>query len=112
MKLEFSSQIFEKRSNMKFHQNLSSRRRVPCARTDGQTDMTKLIVACRNFANALKNGYNVYTKACRHNWQRLSLSFAVSILLAINVPSSHVFLTFESEDLCSSLCVKDKLSRL
>jgi hypothetical protein len=37
---------------MEFYQNLSSGSRVvPC----GQTDMTKLIVAFRNFANAPKN---------------------------------------------------------
>jgi hypothetical protein len=48
MKFEFSRQIFEKVSD-KFHQNPSSGSRVvPC----GQTDMTKLIVAFRNFANA------------------------------------------------------------
>jgi hypothetical protein len=28
---------------------------VPCGRTDGQRDVTKLIVASRNFANAPKN---------------------------------------------------------
>ena len=28
---------------------------VPCGQTDGPTDMTKLIVAFRNFANASKN---------------------------------------------------------
>ena len=28
---------------------------VPCGRTDGRTDMTKLIVAFRNFTNASKN---------------------------------------------------------
>ena len=51
MKLEFSRQIFEKVSNIKFHQNPSSGSRVvPC----GRTDMTKLIVAFRNFANAPK----------------------------------------------------------
>ena len=52
MKLEFSRQIFEKSSNIKFHENPSSGSRVvPCRRTD----MTKLIVAFRNFANAPKN---------------------------------------------------------
>jgi len=37
--VEFSQQIFEKYSNIKFHENPSSGRRVvPCGRTDGQTD--------------------------------------------------------------------------
>ena len=49
MKLEFSRLIFEKSSNIKFHENpLSGSRAVPC----GRTDMTKLMVAFRNFANA------------------------------------------------------------
>ena len=39
MKLEFSRQIFEKVSNIKFHQNPSSGSRVvPCGQKDGQTD--------------------------------------------------------------------------
>jgi hypothetical protein len=41
---------------MNLHENLSSGSRVfPCRRTDGQADMTKLIVAFRNFVNATKN---------------------------------------------------------
>ena len=56
MQYEFSGQVFEKRSNIKFHQDPSIGCRViPCGQTDGQTDMTKLIVAFRNFANAHKN---------------------------------------------------------
>jgi hypothetical protein len=56
MKLEFSLQIFEKFSNIKFHENPSiGSRVVPCGRTDGQADMTKLIAAFRNFANAPAN---------------------------------------------------------
>jgi len=48
MKLEFSRQIFEIYANIKFHENPSSGIRVvPC----GQTDVTKLAVAFRNFAN-------------------------------------------------------------
>ena len=48
-KLEFFPQIFEKYSNIKFYENPSSGSRVvPC----GQTDMTKPIVAFRNFVNA------------------------------------------------------------
>jgi hypothetical protein len=54
MKLEFSRQIFEKFSNIKFHENPSSGSRVPCGRPDGRQDMT-LIVAFHNFANAPKN---------------------------------------------------------
>jgi hypothetical protein len=57
MKLDFYLQIFEKkRLNIKFNQNsFSGSRVVPCGRTDGQTDMTKLIAAFRNFANAPNN---------------------------------------------------------
>jgi hypothetical protein len=52
MELEFSRQIFEKFSNIKFHDNPSiGSRVVPCERAE----MTKLIVAFRNFANAPKN---------------------------------------------------------
>jgi hypothetical protein len=53
MKLELSEHIFEKSSNIKFHENPSSGIRVvPC----GRTDVTKLIVAFRNIAKALENG--------------------------------------------------------
>ena len=48
----FSSHVFETSSNLKFHENSSSGSRVfPC----GRTDMTKLIAAFRNYANAPKN---------------------------------------------------------
>jgi hypothetical protein len=57
MKLEISLHIFEKYSNFKFDKNPSSRSQVvPCGRTDGQTDTTKLIVVFGNFANAPKSG--------------------------------------------------------
>jgi hypothetical protein len=56
MALEFSRQIFEKRSNIKLLQNpFCGSRVVPCGRTDGRTDLTNLIVAFRNFVNAPKN---------------------------------------------------------
>jgi hypothetical protein len=64
MKVEFSQQIFEQSSNIKFHENLSSGSRgVPCGRTGRHTDMTKLIVAFRNIANAPKNTHKVMCMA-------------------------------------------------
>ena len=56
MKLTFPRQRFEKYPNIKFHKNPSSGGRVvPFGGMDGQTDMMKLIVTFRNFANSLKN---------------------------------------------------------
>ena len=60
MKLEFSRQILKKYPNFKFHKNPSNGSRVfPCGRTDRRTDMTKPIVAFRNFANAPKKHTNI-----------------------------------------------------
>jgi len=53
MNLEFSGQIFEKYSNIKFHENLPMGAELFHAE-DGRTDMTKLIVAFRKFSNASK----------------------------------------------------------
>jgi hypothetical protein len=62
MKLEVSPKIFGKYWNIEFHENPSSGIRVvPCGRTDGQTDMTKLIVAFCNFSNAPKNMFKTAT---------------------------------------------------
>jgi hypothetical protein len=56
MKLEFSWQISEKYSNIKFHESLSSGSWVvPYGRMNRQPDMMKLTVAFPNFANAPKN---------------------------------------------------------
>jgi hypothetical protein len=55
MKLEISRQIFETFPNIKFRENPSSGSLVfPCGRMDEQGDMTKLIVAFRDFAKAPK----------------------------------------------------------
>jgi len=55
MKLAISRQIFEKYSNIRFHDKaFSGSRAVPCGRTDRRTDMTNLLVTFRNSANALK----------------------------------------------------------
>ena len=53
MKLEFSRQIFEIYSHINVHENPSSGSRVVlCGQMDGRTDITKLIVPFRNFANS------------------------------------------------------------
>ena len=62
--IEFSLRIFEKSSNIKFHENVSSGSRVvPCGRKDswtgGQTDMTKLIFAFCKIANTPKSEADV-----------------------------------------------------
>ena len=52
---EFSQQIIEKSSNIKFKKNPSSGNRVvPCRWTDRQTEMIKIIVTFCNFANMPK----------------------------------------------------------
>jgi hypothetical protein len=68
MKLESWRQIFEKPSNVKFHKNSSFKSQyVPW----GQTGMTKLIVAFRNFTKALKNGRP--KPHCKSHFPQLSL---------------------------------------
>ena len=55
MKLKFSWYIFEKYSNINLHENPPSGSRVvPRGRSDGRTDMMKVIVAVCNFVNAPK----------------------------------------------------------
>jgi hypothetical protein len=53
IKFVFPRQIFEKFSNSKFHENPPMGAELFHA--DGQTDVTKLIVAIRSSANAPKN---------------------------------------------------------
>jgi hypothetical protein len=68
IKCEFLKDIFEKYSNVKFNENTSSGSRdVSCGRTDGQSDVTKLIVAFRSFANAPKNVTLVITDNVRNS---------------------------------------------
>jgi hypothetical protein len=47
---------FQKYSNIEFHENPSSGSRVvPCGRTEGYADVTKLLFAFRSFMKAPKN---------------------------------------------------------
>jgi len=63
IQLDFSRQIFEKSSDSKLHENPSIWNRVaPC----GQTDVTKLIVTFRNFANAPKKGSSYKIISIQH----------------------------------------------
>ena len=55
MKHGLARHIFEKYSNIKFHENPSFH---ADRQTDERTDMMKVIVAFRNFANAPKNKYS------------------------------------------------------
>jgi hypothetical protein len=54
MKLDFSLQIFEKKKEFKYQISKISPVGVEIFHADVQTDLTKLIVAFRNFANAPK----------------------------------------------------------
>jgi len=68
MKLEFSQQIFEKRSNISpvgaklFHTD-----RQTDSQTDGQTDITKLIITFHNFANMSKEWFTILVKWRQQN---------------------------------------------
>ena len=56
MNFDFSRHNFNKYSDAKFNDNASTGSRdVPCGRIDGQTDMTNLIIAFRNFVKAPYN---------------------------------------------------------
>jgi hypothetical protein len=71
--------VFEKYSNIKFHENSSSGSKVvPCRQmdrqTDGQTDMTKPIVSFHIFANAPKNSQDQSL-----SWLRVKLEMYVDV---------------------------------
>jgi len=56
MTLEFSRQSFEQYSYIKFHENPSVATEM--FQANRRSDMTKLMVAFRNFANSPKNSTN------------------------------------------------------
>jgi len=58
--LNFLERFSKKSSNIEFDENPSSGSRVVSrGQTDGQTDMTKLTVAFRNFVNAPKKASHI-----------------------------------------------------
>jgi hypothetical protein len=62
MKLEFFRQVFEKYSDIKCNENPSSGSGIVSRRqTDGHADLTNLIVAYNNFANAPKILHSAHT---------------------------------------------------
>jgi len=70
---------------------------VPSGQTDGQTDMTKLILAFRNFANAPKNESLISWSVCqsRHlNFETAEWTYIkfVLFLSATEGSGSHVIL--------------------
>jgi len=65
MIIEFLGQIFEKYSDIKFHENPTSGNGVVLCgwtdgRTDGETDMKKLILAFRNFVGTRLKTENTF----------------------------------------------------
>ena len=71
MKLEFSWRIFEKYSNIKFHENLSSgSRAVPCGWTDRYNEANSCF-----FVNAPKNEVEYGTQSAQNWFENLSLYF-------------------------------------
>jgi hypothetical protein len=89
MKLEFPRQIFEKYTNIKLHETPSVGSRVVLCgwterqtdrQTERQTDMTKLMVAFQNFANAPK------------------IPFIIIILSKLTLPKRSIFFTFPHQN--------------
>jgi hypothetical protein len=93
VKLEFFRHNFQKYSNIKFNENPSSGSWVvPCGQTDRRTDMMKLIVAFRSFANALKNSsflrvtqLQIHTHTHTHTHTRTHILARVYILTYIHM---------------------------
>jgi hypothetical protein len=56
----------------------SGTRIVPCGWTDGQTDMTKLTVAFRNFANSPSEGLKIFGMHYKSNCHVLVKSYAIA----------------------------------
>jgi hypothetical protein len=96
MKFGFPRQIFDKYSNIKFHENPSIGNRVvlcgPTGRmTDRRTYIMKLRAAFRNFVNALKIAQGRQASTCK-----LKLNFVCNVLAQFLAVSVHVYSFHES----------------
>jgi hypothetical protein len=89
-KSEISRYIFGNYSIIKCHENRPSGCWVFLYE---QTDMTKLIVACRNFANAPKNGENSPRGSVWLIWQSFRHQDVVTWRLALELPVCLSLLT-------------------
>jgi hypothetical protein len=104
IKLEFSRQIFGKSSDLKFYQNPFG---GELFHTDGQTDMTKLIVAFCNLANASIYMY-VYVYVCIYMliyvYVRMCLNICVCVCVCVYIWEENpvfVFRTVHVTDNCA-----------
>jgi hypothetical protein len=90
MKLDVSWQIFEKSSNIKFHEKSPVEADMLHAnrRRDRQTDTTKLIFAFRKFSNAPKNQYEFKCAAPKSDG---TIELSTLKLLTSEMGSSVVF---------------------
>jgi len=85
MKHESSLPIFEIYSNIKFHENLSTRSRdAPC----GQTDKTKLIVTYLNSAKAPKSCLTADVSQCTYTAKRQMIQQRLMVIFDRHFRSS------------------------
>ena len=111
MKLEFSRQIFEKYSGVKFYENPSSGSRVvPCRQTDGQadrqTDMTKLIVTFHNFCERAYKSRVSWGENDAYNFQLSSRQLGVRKRIGVHSTfySTYSYILTLMDSNCSSGC--------
>ena len=116
MKLEFSRHIFEKilkyQISWKFVEWEPSGTVRTDGRTDGLIDITKLIVANRNFANAPKNGRErmclvwFTIRECHWTWRLQSSKLSLRLTSGLNFitrnRNDNVPNTMASDDILSS----------
>jgi len=105
--VNFLDRFSKNTRNIKFHENPSSGSRVvACGRTDRQTDMTKLIVAYRNFANAPKNRSILFTRTVDVlHWSPTINPCKQSNRLVFVMDIYHVYCAVRTDCLCTG--VKD-----